>query len=152
MAGGAGGNRGTKSAGGSQWMRSPSKSVDVSSPSPLRFVCTKSNPCQHCQIHRSSHRGVSGGSCCGGDGGSSPSGDSESKSQAKSTSSESTGSESDEFVRGIETKAWGGLDQETDARCDHGKRPRRLLCWNGKNTGRRCLACPLNGDKMCDFV
>lgn len=35
---------------------------------------------------------------------------------------------------GMETKEWGGIDRETDERCCHGKRPRRLLCWDGKNT------------------
>lgn len=43
----------------------------------------------------------------------------------------------------METKEWGGIDHETDERCCHGKRPRRLFCWDSKNTGRRYLGCPL---------
>lgn len=43
----------------------------------------------------------------------------------------------------METKEWGGIDHETDERCRHGKRPRRLFCWDSKNTGRRYLGCPL---------
>jgi hypothetical protein len=43
-------------------------------------------------------------------------------------------------------KGWkqrdGGVDHETDLKCHHGKSPRRLLCWAGKNTGRSYLACP----------
>ncbi|RLM92516.1 hypothetical protein C2845_PM08G10840 [Panicum miliaceum] len=47
----------------------------------------------------------------------------------------------------------GGVDHETEERCLHGKRPRRLLCWDGSNTGRHYLACPLKGkSNMCDFV
>ncbi|PAN34344.1 hypothetical protein PAHAL_6G086600 [Panicum hallii] len=55
--------------------------------------------------------------------------------------------------QGMETSKWGGVDHETAERCRHGKRPRRLLCWDGNNTGRRYLACPLRGKfNMCDFI
>lgn len=41
----------------------------------------------------------------------------------------------------METKAWGGVDHESELRCHHGNCPRRLVCWDGKNTGRRYLGC-----------
>ncbi|RLM64640.1 hypothetical protein C2845_PM16G13330 [Panicum miliaceum] len=53
----------------------------------------------------------------------------------------------------MEISYWGGLDHVTDPRCSHGKRPRRLLCWDGKNTGRRYLGCPMEKkSQMCCFV
>jgi hypothetical protein len=47
-----------------------------------------------------------------------------------------------EKKEGMETKGWGGIDNDTELRCHHGKCPRHMLCRDGENTGRRYLACP----------
>ena len=43
----------------------------------------------------------------------------------------------------MEVDEWGGIDRVTQYRCRHGKRPRCMLCWDGANTGRRFLGCPI---------
>ncbi|KAL6605755.1 hypothetical protein ACP70R_041408 [Stipagrostis hirtigluma subsp. patula] len=47
----------------------------------------------------------------------------------------------------------GGIAVGTGLRCRHGLRPRRKVCWAGKNTGRRFLGCSLEEDEdQCNFV
>ena len=48
-----------------------------------------------------------------------------------------------EIPEGMEVLDWGGIDSGTQYRCRHGKHPRRLLYWDGRNTGRRYLGCPM---------
>ncbi|PUZ56716.1 hypothetical protein GQ55_5G354100 [Panicum hallii var. hallii] len=68
---------------------------------------------------------------------------SESMSISSSSDASLSGSQAN-LPQGMETKECGGVDHETEERCRHGKRPSRLLCWDGSNTGRRYLAYPLN--------
>lgn len=58
-----------------------------------------------------------------------------------------------EVPEGIELSDWRGLDCKSSLRCRHGRPSRCLLCWDGANTGRRYLGCPLkNKSRMCRFV
>ncbi|TVU51826.1 hypothetical protein EJB05_00001 [Eragrostis curvula] len=51
-----------------------------------------------------------------------------------------------------EARHWRGIDRSTDERCAHG-RPRRKVCWGGRNTGRRFLGYRLEEDgKQCSYV
>ncbi|CAN6286003.1 unnamed protein product [Urochloa humidicola] len=151
MAGGAGGVEGAKGGACAGGTHSPSRSAEVSSPSSVPFVCEPGHPCAACIIRREQkarERKYGEPSTLGG-GGSSSSGDSKkSSSKAGTKSSASGGSRSfsvGKLPDGMETKDWCGVDHESKSRCHHGKLPRRLLCWEGKDTGRRFLACPLKG-------
>ncbi|KAL6634250.1 hypothetical protein ACP70R_026921 [Stipagrostis hirtigluma subsp. patula] len=48
---------------------------------------------------------------------------------------------------------WCGVATGTGLRCIHGLRPRRRICWDGNNTGRRFLGCGLEEEEgRCRFV
>ncbi|KAL6637628.1 hypothetical protein ACP70R_025200 [Stipagrostis hirtigluma subsp. patula] len=57
-----------------------------------------------------------------------------------------------EIPPSIEDDYWGGVATGTGMRCEHGLRPRRKMCWDGKDTGRRFLGCGLEEGKQCKFV
>ncbi|CAO2144700.1 unnamed protein product [Urochloa humidicola] len=158
MARGAAGVEGAKGGACAGGMHSPSRSAEVSSPSSVPFVCEPGHPCVACIIRRDqrAREAKSGEPSTLGGGGSSSADDSEkSSSKARTKSSSSGGSRSvsvGNIPDGLETKEWGGVDHESKLRCQHGKLPRRLICWEGKDTGRRFLGCPLKGENRCAFV
>jgi len=54
---------------------------------------------------------------------------------------------------GLEDSSWGGIDLESVLRCHHGKHPRRMYSWEGKDSGQRLLGCPLEDKaQRCGFV
>ena len=44
---------------------------------------------------------------------------------------------------GLEDSTWGGVVSDSSVLCHHGHPPRRRYSWEGRNTSRRFLGCPL---------
>ncbi|KAL6626736.1 hypothetical protein ACP70R_030462 [Stipagrostis hirtigluma subsp. patula] len=114
--------------------------------------------------HESGDGGYVGGGCDSAKGGNRGDGASGGK-RPRRGSSPSTCSETEvsrsnspvesasEIPPSLEEDDWGGIAVGTGLRCRHGLRPRRKVCWAGKNTGRRFLGCSLEEDEdQCHFV
>nr|AER41627.1 GRF+domain+protein [Oryza glumipatula] len=53
----------------------------------------------------------------------------------------------------LEETEWHGEEKGTRLRCKHGLCPARRVAWEGEDTGRRFLGCPLEEDEdLCKFV
>uniref|UniRef100_A0A0E0ILU8 GRF-type domain-containing protein n=1 Tax=Oryza nivara TaxID=4536 RepID=A0A0E0ILU8_ORYNI len=52
----------------------------------------------------------------------------------------------------IDDGEYFGDETGTQLKCRHGLRPKRRTAWEGKDTGRRFLGCPLEEEDQCDAL
>ncbi|KAG2649984.1 hypothetical protein PVAP13_1NG182300 [Panicum virgatum] len=137
-----------------------SKSVATTSPVPILidyspFICQMGRPCAGCfEYHERKRKAEEAARVATPTKKTRSRGGSSSFEDPFSESSEESDPVSvEEIPFGMEVDEWGGIDRVTQYRCRHGKRPRRMLCWDRANTGRRFLSCPIQArSSRCRFV